>query len=79
MVNRVVERIPDGMAQCVWKRLLVIAAQGTARGWSQARRVSARAGCPIFGFAEHAECFRQVLAVLVVHVATVGGSTPGAE
>ena len=72
MVDRVVERIPDGMAQCVRKRLVIISAKGTARGWPQARRLSARAGRPIFGFAQHAESLRQVLAVLVVHNATVG-------
>ena len=67
-----VERIPDGMAQCVRKRLVIISAKGTARGWPQARRLSARAGRPSFGFAQHAESLRQVFAVLVVHNATVG-------
>ena len=72
MVDRVVERIPDGMAQCVRKRLVIISAKGTAGGWPQARRLSARAGRPIASFAQHAESLRQVFAVLVVHNATVG-------
>ena len=76
MVHRVVERIPDGVAQGIRKRPVVISVKGTARGRPQARRLSTRAGRPTFGFAQHAESLRLELAVLLVHNATVGAACP---
>jgi hypothetical protein len=71
VVDRVAQVTPDSMAEIVWVRLGVVAAQWTIRGGARTVRGYICASRPRFRLAQHPEYLCQVLAVLVVHFATV--------